>query len=378
MSKKNKSEREKAISKTSVIGIITNIFLSAFKAVVGLISGSISIILDAVNNISDALSSVITIIGIKLAHKSPDKKHPLGYGRIEYLTSLIISAIIISVGVTSLKESIEKIIHPSENLNYTIPLYIIMVVAIVTKLVLGRYTISKGKKYNSESLIASGKDAMFDSVVTLSTIISALVYVLSNNKLNVDGYLGVVISIIIIKSGLEMISEVVSELLGKRVDSSIVKSIKKEILEFDLVRGVFDLYLDNYGPDNYIGFVHIEIDDNLSASEINKLTRAIQAKIYMKFGIGLTIGIYAINTKDSEIVAMIKRIKEILGVHKEILQVHGIYIDKEKRTISFDIVVDFSVTDRLSYYNMIKEEIEKEYLNYICDIQIDTDVSLTE
>ena len=154
------ADREKTIVRTSIIGILTNVLLAAFKAAVGIISNSIAVTLDAVNNLSDALSSVVTIIGAKLGAKAPDKKHPLGYGRIEYLSSMIVAAIVLYAGITSLVESVKKIIHP-EAADYGTISLIIIAVAIVVKLVLGRYVKKQGEKVNSGALVASGKDASF-------------------------------------------------------------------------------------------------------------------------------------------------------------------------------------------------------------------------
>ncbi|MBP5552791.1 MAG: cation diffusion facilitator family transporter [Spirochaetales bacterium] len=157
--------REKTIVKTSVIGIVTNLFLVGFKAFVGFVSNSIAVILDAVNNLSDALSSLITIIGAKLGSKQPDKKHPLGYGRIEYLSSMIVAAIVLYAGLTSCVESVKKIIHP-EAADYGTVSIIIISVAIVVKLILGMYVKKKGKAVNSGALVASGSDALFDAVLS--------------------------------------------------------------------------------------------------------------------------------------------------------------------------------------------------------------------
>ena len=161
------TERNSVIIRTSIIGIVTNVFLAAFKAVIGLMSNSIAVILDAVNNLSDALSSIITIVGTKLAGKLPDKKHPLGYGRIEYLSALTVAGIIFYAGVTSAVESVEKILYPEKPEYGTISL-VIIAAAVVVKIVLGKYVKSQGETVNSGSLIASGSDALFDAVLSLS------------------------------------------------------------------------------------------------------------------------------------------------------------------------------------------------------------------
>ena len=196
MAEKNIAElsaaREKAIVKTSIIGILTNVFLVVFKAVVGILSNSIAIILDAVNNLSDALSSVVTIIGAKLGAKQPDKKHPLGYGRIEYLSSMIVAAIVLYAGITSMVESVKAIFSP-EKAEYSAISLIIISVAIVVKLILGQYVKRQGKKHNSGALTASGSDALFDAILSASVLASAIIYLIWG--ISLEAYVGVIISV---------------------------------------------------------------------------------------------------------------------------------------------------------------------------------------
>lgn len=170
--------RDKVIIRTSIIGILTNILLAVFKAVIGILSNSIAVTLDAVNNLSDALSSIITVIGTKLAGKLPDRKHPLGYGRIEYISAMIVSGIVLYAGITSEVESVKKIIHP-EKPDYSIISLVIIAVAIIVKIILGRYVKVKGEQVNSGSLVASGSDAMFDAILSGSVLVSAIIYMLS-------------------------------------------------------------------------------------------------------------------------------------------------------------------------------------------------------
>ena len=206
--------REKTIIRTSIIGISANIFLSAFKAFVGIITNSIAIIMDSVNNLSDALSSVITIVGTKLAGKPADKKHPFGHGRVEYLTALVIAVIILYAGFTACIESVKKIINPVTP-DYNTASIVIISVAVVVKIVLGLYVKASGKKVNSDSLIASGQDALMDSIISASTIIAAVVFLIWH--ISLEAYLGVLISFAIIKAGIETLRETISKILGERV-----------------------------------------------------------------------------------------------------------------------------------------------------------------
>lgn len=369
---KIKEKRDQVIIKTSILGIAANIFLSAVKAIFGLMSNSIAIILDAVNNLSDALSSVITIVGTKLASKKPDKKHPLGYGRIEYLSAMTVAVIVLYAGITSLVESIRKIIRP-QTADYSTVTLLIIVAAVIVKLILGRYVTHVGKKVNSGSLIASGKDASFDAILSASVLVSAIVYLMWNVSL--EAYVGLVISAFIIKSGIEMLIETLDEIIGKRVDRDLVKDLKRTICEEEEVSGAYDLILHSYGPDRYVGSVHIEIPDTLTAEEIDSLQRRIAQNVFQKHGVLLGgIGIYSVNSKDDQIKKMRSNITHIIVQHEGVLQIHGFYVDLEKKAISFDVVLDYGVDDRQKLFAQIKKEVESAYSDYTLNMALDIDV----
>ena len=270
------SKRERIVIKTSVIGIITNVFLAGFKTVIGLLSNSIAIVLDAVNNISDAGSSVITIVGTKLAGKAPDKKHPFGHGRIEYLSAMMIAVIILYAGTTSLIESVKQIIRP-EIPDYNPTSLIIIAVAVVVKIFLGAYVKKVGQKVKSDSLVNSGADATLDAVISFSTLVAAVVFMIFG--LALEAYLGAVISVIIIKSGIEMLRGTISQLLGEQNDIEVARAIQKTVMGFKNVLGVYDLILNNYGPNRWNGSLHIEVPDTLSVVDLDQLLREISVKV---------------------------------------------------------------------------------------------------
>lgn len=368
-----KNNREKIVVRTSIISIISNILLAGFKAFVGFLSNSIAIISDAVNNLSDALSSIITIVGTKLAGKAPDRNHPYGYGRIEYMTSLVVSAIVLYAGITALIESIKKIINP-EIPDYSTITLIILIVGIIVKFILGIYVKKTGKKVNSDSLVASGSDAFNDAILSISVLASALIYMVFH--ISLEAYVGVLLSIFIIKTGLELIKESVDNMLGTRVESSLTKSIKKEILKEDEVEGVYDLLLNDYGPDKYLGSVHIEVSDTLSVADIDRISRKISKVILEKYGVILhTIGVYSVNTKDEHVIDVRKDITKMVFSHNGILQMHGFYLDEEEKTISFDIIIDFKVKNKEELYKEIYDEIYNKYKDYKIEITLDIDVS---
>ena len=367
------ANREKTIVKTSVIGIITNLLLVGFKAFVGLISNSIAVILDAVNNLSDALSSVVTIIGAKLGAKQPDKKHPLGYGRIEYLSSMIVAALVLYAGITSLVESIKKIIHP-EAADYSTVSLIIIGVAIVVKLVLGLYVKKQGKKVSSGALEASGSDALFDAILSASVLASAIVYLIWGVSL--EAYVGVVIAGFIIKAGIEMMIETLNDIIGKREDAETTKELKEIICAEENVLGAYDVTLFNYGPNKNYGSVHIELPDTMSVDEVDRITRRIQTDVFKKTGVILTgIGVYSFNTSDDEAAKMRNAIQKTVMAHDWALQMHGFYADTEKKTIRFDVVVSFEV-DRKEALETLCGEVKALYPEY--DILIVPDVDIAD
>ena len=362
--------REKAIVKTSIIGILTNVFLVGFKAIVGLLSNSIAIILDAVNNLSDALSSVITIIGAKLGAKLPDKKHPLGYGRIEYLSSMIVAAIVLYAGITSMVESVKAIISP-EKAEYSAISLIIISVAIVVKLILGQYVKRQGKKHNSGALTASGSDALFDAILSASVLASAIIYLIWG--ISLEAYVGVVISIFIIKAGIEMMIETVNDILGKRGDKEETDRIKKLICEEPEVRGAYDLIMFNFGPSKNYASVHIELPDTMTVDKVDELTRRIQAKIYLNTGVILTgVGVYSYNTSDNETAKIRNAVQKIVLEHDWALQLHGFYADTENKTIRFDVVVSFDI-DRAEALDILTKEVSSQFPGYSLQIVPDID-----
>ena len=366
------AEREKTIVKTSVIGIIANVMLSAFKAFVGFASNSIAVTLDAVNNLSDALSSVVTIIGAKLGAKQPDKKHPLGYGRIEYLSSMIVAAIVLYAGITSLVESVKKIISP-ETADYNAVSLIIISVAIVVKLILGMYVRKKGKKVNSGALTASGSDALFDAILSASVLASAVIFLIW--QVSLEAYVGVVIAGFIIKAGIEMMIETLNDIIGKREDAESIKELKQVICEEEAVLGAYDITLFNYGPNKNYASVHIELPDTMTVNEVDVITRRIQLNVLHKTGVILTgIGVYSFNTSDDEAAQIRNAVQKTVMTHDWALQLHGFYVDIQKKTIRFDVVISFDI-DRKEAVELMTKEVLALYPDYSVMVIPDFDVA---
>ena len=367
------NSRNKKIIQTSIIGIVTNVILASFKAIIGLLTHSIAITMDAVNNISDSASSIITIVGTKLASKDPDREHPFGHGRIEYLSAMIISIIVLYAGLTSFTESVKKIVNPVKP-DYTVYSLIIVSVGVFVKIILGKYVKSVGVKVNSDSLVNSGEDALLDSIISSATLAAALIYIFGN--ISLESWLAAIISLIIIKSGVDMLKDTISKILGERADRDLSISIKETVKSFPDVSGAYDLVLNNYGPNSYNGSIHIEIPDTYTAFQIDELVREITVLVYKKHNVLLTaIGIYSVNTKDEYIIKAREHIYSLAMSIPYVLQAHGFYLSTEKKTIRFDVVVSFDSPDRRDTYNKVYNSIKKEYPDYLLEIALDIDFS---
>lgn len=365
-------ERNAKIIQVSIIGIVANVLLAGFKAAVGLLSGAIAIVMDAVNNLSDALSSVITIVGTKLSERPADHDHPFGHGRVEYFSAIVISLIVIAAGVTSLVESVTKIIEPTIP-TYTTVTLVVIVVAIIVKLVLGYFVKREGEKLKSDALIASGADALFDAIVTLSTLICAGIMLIWN--LNLDGIFGTLISLIIIKAGVEMLASPIGELLGSRISPELVNSIQEKALSFHDVYGVYDIIVNNYGPNTMIGSLHVSVSDSLNAREIHLLTRTMAEAMYKEFGIIMTIGIYAYHTGDSPLAQLQNAVMRVASSQEHVYQVHAFYYYEDRHVITIDVVPTDEVRDSRAFALAMKETLHSHFPEYTFDIIVDHNYS---
>ncbi len=365
-------DRNNEIIKVSIKGIAANVVLVVFKSIVGFLANSTAIILDAVNNLSDALSSIITIIGTKLAGRNPDKEHPYGHGRIEYITASIIAIIVIIAGLVSLKESIEKIINPVET-NYSAITIIVVVAAIVIKLILGKYYKKKGAELCSNSLTASGTDALGDALISLATLVSVLINMIF--ELNLDGWLGAIISVFILKAGIEIIRDTMNDLIGIRADKDLTDKIKSIVCSFPEVHGAYDLILHSYGPSENYASVHIEIDDDMHIHDLDTLTRAITYEVYKQTKVIMTVGIYASNTFDDMSKEIKEKVQTIIKEYPQILQMHGFYVMKETNLVSFDLIFDFKEKHAIAIAETIKEELKDDYPEFTFNIIVDRDFS---
>jgi len=364
--------RNEIIIKTSVRGIIANILLVLAKGIVGFFTNSIAIILEAVNNLTDVISSIITIIGTKLAGRAPDREHPYGHGRIEYIATLAVGIIITATGFGALIDSIPKIITPPAVRHSLISIFV-MLASIIVKLLIGLHYRKVSKTIDSDTLSASGTDALFDAIISTSTLVSIVINLLTGA--NLEGYLACAISIFIVKAGFDVLLESWRDLIGRRVDSELSVAIKKRISKFPNVSGVYDLMLHNYGPLQVIGSVSIQVPDTMTAKELHKLTRDISECIFSEFRVILTIGIYAENTDTPKHRKIRSIIESTIANYPEISQMHGFYVDDSRKTVAFDIIFDFSCPHKTRIKNRLIRNLHNQLPDHQFLITIDIDVS---
>lgn len=362
--------RDHEIIKASVLGIIGNMILVAFKIIIGLASHSIAIILDGVNNATDAVSSVVTIIGTKLAGKRPDKKHPFGYGRIEYLTSVVIAAIILAAGVISLRESILKIMNPGTP-TYSSLVITVIVLAILGKIAIGLMFKHYGDKTQSEALVASGIDSNYDAVISAGTLVVA--FAQNVWGLNIDGIVGVIISLFVCKAGLDVLRDALAPIIGTPEDKEKVLQVVQYVGAFPNVRAVHDVVFDNFGPNMIIGSLRIMVPEDMAARDIDELSRQITKGLQQKFGLNLTVGIYT-ECVTEEFRPMKCELESIARETPGVLDVHAFYVDIDEMICYFDIVVELSANPEATAQSVVAR-MKQHYPAFTFNIQIDTDFS---
>ncbi len=367
---KQDKNRDGAVVVTSFLGIIVNLIIAAAKVVIGLLANSVAILSEGANNASDALTSIMTIVGTKLAKKHPDKKHPFGYGRIEYLTSLVISVLIVVTGFEFLKNSVSNIIKPVE-LEVSYLSLIIIAVSAIAKLLLGTYTINTGKRVDSNSLIAVGTECRSDSIASAVTIISSLVFLLLGK--NIDGFAGVFTSVLIIKAGLEVLGDTVNDLLGKAGNEELALQLYKEIRACPIVINAADMMLHNYGPDKYSGSVNVEIDKDKSIDEVYKLIHKLQLDIMHKYAVTMVFGMYAVDYKSSDSVQMRTDIASFIRQYEHVLSYHALYHSETENKIYVDLTVDYDLKDWEQLRVDFTAYMNELYPQYGLELVIETD-----
>lgn len=358
--------REGIITGTSGLGIIANLLIAVVKISLGLLSSSIAIISEGVNNATDALTSVLTLVGTKLANKKPDKKHPFGYGRIEYLTSLIIAVMILVTGVEMLISSVQLILHPAA-LDISLIALIAIAVSAVVKFFLGVYTMRMGKKTGSGSLYAVGLECRNDSFISVITIVSAVIFIAF--RVSVDAYVGAFMSLVILKSGLDVLKETVTELLGRPGKAELAAELYHEIRTTKGIINAADMMLHNYGPNAYSGSVNVEIDHETTVGEVYQSLHDLQLRIMHEKNVTMVFGIYAVNDDHEETRQLRRTIGSFVKSHDHVVSFHAVYLDSNSSRLYCDLVVDYELRDW--------DALRQEFLDYIAEHYPQYEVELT-
>ncbi len=368
--KQNPDTREGIITTTSALGIIVNVLIAAAKTVIGLLASSVAIVSEGANNATDALSSIMTLIGAKLARKHPDEKHPFGYGRIELLSSLVISGIILFAGIEALIGSVTLIFEPQEMTVSYVSIVIIAATAVI-KLFLGFYTIKKGKEAESVALVAVGTECRSDSFASLISIVSSLVFIIFG--LSLDAYAGIIISCLIIKAGFDALKETVGDILGRPGDHDLAVKLYKEILKTDGIIGAADMILHNYGPDEWSGSVNVEIDHSKSVGEIYEFLHSLQLRIMHEYHVTMVFGVYAVDNDRAETKELRGAIAGFVKSREHLKSYHAVYRDTKNKVIYCDFIVDYELTDWDAVREAFKEYMAKLYPGYGIELTIETE-----
>lgn len=336
------NSREGIIAATSTLGILTNLVVSAVKVIIGLLASSIAVVSEGINNAADVLNSLLMLIGAKLAGKHPDKKHPFGYGRIEYLTGLIIGVLILITGVEMFTSSVKLIFNP-EPISVSYVTLAVVALSAVVKFALGVYTMKMGKKADSGALEAVGVDSRNDSFASLVTVISTLAFLLFH--VSIDAWAGALTSLLIIKAGVDVLKETVGDLLGRPGEHELAEQIYREVRSTEGVIGAADMMLHNYGPDAWAGSVNIEIDHNETVGEVYQRIHALQLRIMHEYHVTMVFGIYAVDNDREKSRALRKEIGAFIKKTDGVKSFHAVYLDEQEKTLYCDLIVDYTLRD---------------------------------
>ena len=355
----------------SITGILLNLILAAAKYVAGIISGSISVTADAINNLSDAGSSIVALLGVKISAKPADKDHPYGHGRVEYISAFIVSFFVLFMGIELFKNSVSKIIHP-EPVEFSFVSLAILIVSIVCKLWLGLFNRKLGKKINSAPMMAVMKDSFSDCLATGVAVISIIISAFS--KINIDGYLGVVVSMFIFIAGFGILKDTLGDILGRSPEEEFVKEITEKIMSYSPVCGVHDLIIHDYGPACRFASAHAEVPSDGDIMEIHDVIDTIERDIYNEFSMLISIHMDPIAINDERINELREITSKTVAEINPELTIHDFrVVDGPKHTnLIFDMVIPHGLkqTDR-EICQKIEEELGKIDERFFCVITVD-------
>lgn len=369
---KDECVRKKYGELGSCVGIFSNVALFLTKFLVGFFINSVAIVADSFNNLSDSLSSIITLLGFKLGSKPADKEHPFGHGRMEYVSGLIVSFMILLIGFEFLKTSFFKILNP-EPVNFTIYALVILFITVLVKIWQSMFNAKIGKMINSQSLIATSVDSRNDVIITTTTIVSLILYKVLG--LNLDGYFGVLVALFLLYSGINLARETLSPLIGEAVDGEVANDIKKIALSYQDVIGVHDILVHNYGPNKSIASIHVELPCDISLSKSHDIMDDMEAKVREKLGIILTTHMDPVDLQDERLKVLIDKLNEVIQKKDCDIEAHDFRLVEGKHDINFifDLVIPYSyrAKEETNLILDIKNEISKIDKKYKCIINIE-------
>ena len=362
--------RERYGTLAAAVGILSNIFLCIIKGLIGLFSGSIAVTADAVNNLSDAGSSVITLLAFKIAGKPADEEHPYGHARMEYISGMAVSFIIILLGLELMGSSFEKILHPEE-VGVSALTYLVLIVSIAVKLWQGMFNRSLGKRISSEALQATAADSLNDVFSTGAVLLSTLVYQFT--AIPIDGWVGMLVAIFITVSGVKLIMETGSPLLGQAPDPQMVRELEEKITAYDGVIGIHDLQVHNYGPGRVFATVHAEVPANRDILVSHDLIDKIELEVGLDMNLNLVIHMDPVVTDDERLNQLHAQVQQIVAGIDSNLSMHDFraVFGPTHTNLVFDVVVPpgFSVSD-----SELSRRIEQQVQtlgSYFCVITVD-------
>lgn len=325
----------------SIVGIVCNVILFAIKLIIGLALGSVAVMADAFNNLSDAASSIIGFVGVRMADKPADEDHPFGHGRVEYISALIVAFLVIEVGISFFKSSIGKITNP-QDIAFNLVSVIILGVSICIKLWLGFFNKKLGNTINSSVMKATATDAFGDVITTAVTIVS--IFVAEFTSLNIDGYVGILVSLIVIWAGIGIARDTLAPLIGEAVDPELYEEIVKKVEGYEGIVGTHDLIVHNYGPGRSMASVHAEVPADVDLLKAHELIDRIEADVKNELGIFMVIHMDPIETKNEAVSQYKAMVKEVIASIDGALEIHDFRIvdGEEQVNLIFDVVVPYS------------------------------------
>mgnify|MGYP000346396126 FL=1 len=366
---KNKEEQRTKVGQIAgVIGLISNIVLFLGKFSIGFIASSVSIMADAINSLSDMISSILTLVGFKVAAKPADKEHPYGHERFEYISGLAVSFIIMLVGVQFLQSSFDKILDP-ESITFSVLIFIVLLASIIIKIWQGKMYGKLAKKIDSQTLQASGKDSLNDVFITITVLLSALVEYISG--WHIDGFVGFVLALYIIYTGIKMIKDFIDELLGSRPSDYEIQIMEARLANYPSILGYHDLLVHNYGPQSKFASVHIEVDASWPLTDAHQMIDMIEKDFKENLDVELVCHLDPVAIHDDQYLKINQELNNILADLNQGLKMHDLRI-KNNNVLQFDLVIPEGITENENQLvEDIRQLVMKRIGNYHLDVRLD-------